>query len=282
MNLIKKKIFNFIDSFKTSKKCSFGNVLYDFLLGLRYWRIWYILGSKEIKLRYKRSKFGQLWHTITTAIYITFVGLIWAYLFKVPVVEFLPYLAISKILYDFISSTITNGCKYYYLEKSFILELPSPKSIYAYSNSLRNLLSFLHNIPVIIIVILLFKVSINSYIIFAVPAFFLILLNSVWITIIIGYLGARFRDIPPLLDALMGIIMMVTPIMWQIKQLPEHLHKYMLLNPFNVFIKITRDSILGIAPDPSYWLVAVGITIFGYMITFLFLRKCLNRISFWV
>jgi ABC-type polysaccharide/polyol phosphate export permease len=257
-------------------------VLIDFLAGLLFWRIWYMMGMKDIKLRYKRSKIGQLWHTLTTAIQIIFTGLIWAYLFHMPISEYFPYLAIGKIYFDWMNLIISNGAKYYYTEKNTMLELPSPKSIYAYSNTFKSFILFLHNFVVIIAVMIFFKHPINSNLIFLLPAIILVLLNSIWITVIIGYIGARFRDIPNLIDSLLGIVLMLTPIMWKVEQLPERVHKYLLLNPFNIFITINRDAILGYPPNFTYWFIAMLITVIGFLITIIFLRKYLYRISFWV
>lgn len=282
INFLKKQYQFLLNKTYTKNIYTIQNVIYDLLLGLRFWRIWYILGIKDIKLRYKRSKIGQVWHTLTTAIQVTFMGIIWAYLFKMPVAEFFPYLAISKIIYEYISSIITNGSKYYYTEKNTLLEMPSPKSIYAYANSFKAFISFLHNFIVIVAVVIIFKIPINFNTLYFLPALLLLLINSVWVTIFIGYLGARFRDIPPLIDSVIGIIVMITPIMWKVDQLPAYTHKYMILNPFNIFIKINRDALLGLPADLKYWGAAIILTICGYILVILGLKKYLYRITFWV
>lgn len=281
-DLLRKQYALLLEKTYTNEKTGFKAVLYDFLLGLRFWRIWYLLGIKDIKLRYKRSKLGQVWHVLVTFIQICSIGIIWAYLFKMPVADFFPYFAIGRVIYGFIATIITDGSKYYYTEKGFLLEMPSPKSIYAYSNTLQALITFLHDFVVVIAVMLFFKVPINFNIIYFVPAMGLLIINAVWATVIFGYIGARFRDIPPLLDSVIGIALMITPIMWKVEQLPVQAHKYMILNPFYIFIKISRDALLGLPPDYKYWLAAGGITIIGFLFTFIFLRKFIYRIAFWV
>lgn len=244
--------------------------------------MWVVLGIKEIKLRYKRTKFGQLWHVLSTSIQITLLGLIWAYLFKMPIKEFFPYLAIGKIFFEYMSHVITQGLKFYYAEKSFLLDIPCPKSVFAYANATNSFVSFLHNFIVLIIIVILFRVNVNINLIFLVPAVALIFINSIWISVLFGYMGARFRDVPPLITSLMGMIMMTTPILWKVDMLPYYLQKYMILNPFYVFIKINRDAILGYPPDFTYWCAALLVTVIGYTASFFMLKRAMYRISFWV
>lgn len=279
---LKNFFFLLIKKLETNNINSYQNVLHDFLLGLRYWRIWYILGTKEIKLRYKRSKFGQLWHVLSTSLQITFMGLIWSYLFKIPVKEFFPYLAVGKIFFEYLSLAVTGGMTFYYKERSFLLGARLPKSIFAYASSTYSLITFLHNFLVLVAVVIIFQIHINWNILFIIPGITLIFINSIWITILFGYLGTRFRDIPPLITSVMSMLMMITPVFWKVEMLPLYIQKYMILNPFYVFIKINRDAIFGYSPDYLYWGVAFLITALGYIITFFMLKRIMNRISFWV
>jgi ABC-type polysaccharide/polyol phosphate export permease len=37
--------------------------LADLLTGLRYWRVWHLLGISDLRHHYARSRLGQLWLT---------------------------------------------------------------------------------------------------------------------------------------------------------------------------------------------------------------------------
>src|SRR5215471_160937 len=74
--------------------------------GIRYWRISHLLGVRELRHRYARSKLGQLWLTLSTAIMIGALGAVWSLLWHQPVKELLPYFGTSLIIWTFLSQVL--------------------------------------------------------------------------------------------------------------------------------------------------------------------------------
>src|SRR5215471_11808980 len=77
----------------------------DLLGGIDNWRLSYLMGLGEIRQRYARSRIGQFWVTISTGIVVTVLGLLWSTLWKVPVADLLPFVAISLVVWTMISGT---------------------------------------------------------------------------------------------------------------------------------------------------------------------------------
>ena len=48
--------------------------LEELLGGMRYWRISHLIGVRDLRHRYVRSKLGQLWLTLSTAMMIGALG----------------------------------------------------------------------------------------------------------------------------------------------------------------------------------------------------------------
>ena len=46
--------------------------------GLHNWRVWHLLGLNELRHRYARSRFGQLWLTLSTAVMIGVLAIVWS------------------------------------------------------------------------------------------------------------------------------------------------------------------------------------------------------------
>ena len=75
------------------------HALKDFIHSFKYWRIFCLIGANEIRKRYSRSSLGQLWLTISLAINISVMGFIWSSLFKVPIHDYLPYVAAGLVFW---------------------------------------------------------------------------------------------------------------------------------------------------------------------------------------
>ena len=67
----------------------------DVVDGLRLWRLAVKLAWLDIKRRYRGSMLGPFWLTLSTAVMIGALGVLYAALFHMDVSEYLPFLALS-------------------------------------------------------------------------------------------------------------------------------------------------------------------------------------------
>ncbi len=74
-------------------------------------------------------------------------------------------------------------------------------------------------------------------------------LNAVWITMLLGSLCARFRDIQQLVGTLLQISLFLTPIFWSPDQLTGRTAMLAQFNPMYHLIAVVRDPMLGKAPE---------------------------------
>ncbi|MEE8660384.1 hypothetical protein CGLAMM_03380 [Acetobacteraceae bacterium EV16G] len=79
-------------------------VLDDVRRGLELSRLSVALGWLDIKLRYRGSILGPFWLTLSTAVMIAALGVLYARLFHMPFGEYLPFLSISLVMWSFIST----------------------------------------------------------------------------------------------------------------------------------------------------------------------------------
>ena len=67
----------------------------DIIGGLRQTHVWALLGLHDIRQRYRRSTLGPFWLTISMAIMIGTMGILYARLFSQDMSEYLPFLAVG-------------------------------------------------------------------------------------------------------------------------------------------------------------------------------------------
>lgn len=81
----------------------------DLREGLALWPLWLRLGWNDILQRYRRSMLGPFWLTASMAIMVIALGVLYAELFNTPVRDFLPYLCVGLLVWNLMSSFLTEG-----------------------------------------------------------------------------------------------------------------------------------------------------------------------------
>jgi ABC-type polysaccharide/polyol phosphate export permease len=235
----------------------------------------------DIRARYKRSILGPLWITLSTAIGVVGLGFIWSELFHMDRATFIPMLTIGLILWQFMSACIVESTSVFSKQGNIIRNLNLPIALHPAQLVLRHIINLGHNIPLFIIVALIMGRTFNAYTFMIVPALVLVIANLYWISMMLGTLGARFRDLEYLVSMIMPLLMFLSPVMYRANALPK-LGKYMWMNPLADMIEIVRYPLLGEATPALTYAINIGMLIVGGSLTYLLFNAKRNRIAFWV
>jgi ABC-type polysaccharide/polyol phosphate export permease len=254
----------------------------DVSVGLTDWRVWLLLGMNDIRQRYRRSRLGQFWITLAMAIQIGTLGFLYSYLFHLPVAQYLPYLGTSFVIWGLLSSVILESCSVFIAAEGYLRQVPMPKSIYVHRMLVRNVVTFLHNLVIIPPLYLFFHVPVSATQLLALAGILVLLLNGMWVGLFLGTLCARFRDMPQIMVSLVQIAFYLTPVMYRRVQLPAKWQGLFALNPFQSFLDIVREPMLGSPPPLIAWEISGLITIVGFAVTAVFFSRFRARIVYWL
>jgi ABC-type polysaccharide/polyol phosphate export permease len=265
-----------------SMKMHLARAFEDLGSGLRDWRMWVLLGTNDIRQRYRRSRLGQFWITLAMATTIVSLGILYAFLFKISLREYLPYMGTNFVVWGLISGIVTESCVVFISAEGYLRQTPMPKSVFVHRMLVRNSLIFLHNLVILPPLFLVFDVPVSWALLLAPLGVALILLNGIWVGLLLGALCARFRDLPQIVGNLMQVVYFLTPVMWKPSQLPTEVSLLVDLNPFQSFLALVRDPLMGSPPPLHAWKMALAVTVFGYAIAILFFARFRARIVYWL
>jgi ABC-2 type transport system permease protein/lipopolysaccharide transport system permease protein len=252
----------------------------DLSEGLRRWELWGALGWHDIRQRYRRSTLGPFWITLSMGIMVGALGFLYAELFGQKIRDYLPFLALGLIVWGLISSPILDGCNVFIGSEGVIRQLRAPLSVHVFRMVWRNVIIFVHNMVIYVVLLVAFGIWPGAPALLALPAALILCLTGIWTGLLAGLLSARFRDIPYMTASVIQILFLVTPILWHIDQLGNKLVAE--LNPFYHLIEILRLPLLGRVPPLSSWLVALAVTVLGYLVTLAFFVRFRERIAYWI
>jgi ABC-type polysaccharide/polyol phosphate export permease len=253
----------------------------DLSLGFQKRWVWTALAMQDIRLRYRGSVLGPFWMTISTLVMVVAMGLIYAHLFRTDNRSYIPYLALGLIVWQLLSNLITEGCNTFIHAESVIQQVPIPFSIYAYRTVARNFIVVAHSLVIVPFVLLLFSIPVGWRLGEAAAGLVLLAIDGVWISLFLGMLSLRFRDVPPIVASFLQVCFFLTPVFWPIELLGRW-QPVAELNPLFAAIDIVRAPLIGRAPAPHSWAVLLVATAVGAALTFALFARFRSRIAYWV
>lgn len=253
----------------------------DLLEGLRLWEFWTTMGLQGVRRGYRRSVLGPFWLTLSLAVTVAALSLLYGQLFGVPLERYVPHLALGFIAWQFISGVVEGSCSVFVRHQAWIVNARRPLSVFVLTGVWGNLLEMAHNAPVYAAVALWFGIFAGAAGLQVVPGLALVLLNAVWVGLLLGTVCARFRDVPPVVASVMRIAFFLTPVIW----MPEMLGPraaLALYNPFTYFVELVRAPLLGRAVPALTWLLVLAVTAAGWTAAAIVFTRYRGRVPYWL
>jgi ABC-type polysaccharide/polyol phosphate export permease len=260
----------------------YAPVFADIRTGFLSWQLWGRLGWRDTRLRYQRTAIGPFWATLSLGIFVVIMGVLWAHLWKMDVKVFLPFLTSGMIVWLLFSSMTIEGCAVFTGSELILKQLRVSYTMLACSGVFRNLIVFGHNLIIYVLVFIYVGLPLTWSMLLIFPGLILLCLNGIWISLVLGLICARYRDIQQLTQSLLQIAMFLTPIFWAPSQLQGRLRALADYNLFYHYVQIVRAPLMGQAPELWSWGVVCGATVVGWAITILLHARFRRRITYWL
>jgi lipopolysaccharide transport system permease protein len=245
------------------------------------WRRWALLGWFDILSRYRRTVFGPLWIVLMTFISVSAIGFVYSSIFNLSVRNFLPFVALGITIWTWVSTALIESCTAFSAYKFILLNhRVYPSSVLVRIVS-RNLYIFLHNCLVVAIFFIFLKSSVTWNCLLVIPGILVLAAVIFSLSIFLAFACARFHDLSQLVISLMGLLFMVTPVIWKPEILGQR--EYIAqLNPLTHLIALVRQPILGISPELLDWAVAGGVFFIFSFLAWLITRTFNSQVLLWV
>jgi ABC-type polysaccharide/polyol phosphate export permease len=253
----------------------------DIVGGLMQFPIWGRLGWQEVKRRYRRTVIGPFWATLSIGMFLGGMTFVSAPLFHTSIRSILPFLAAGFVTWSYITALINEGCTTY-ASGSLITQLSFPYSILNMMIIWRNVIVFLHNVLIVVVVIIILHVPVNWNTLLVIPGLLIVAANGFWLTMILGLISLRFRDIQQLVANLIQILFFATPIFWQPTQLGEHAREIVEFNYVYHLIEVMRAPMLGTVPAPLSYEITIGGALLGWLLAYEVFARFRRRVPYWI
>lgn len=260
----------------------YSEAITDILGGIRSTQMWGRIGWAETRRRYRRTVFGPFWSSISLAIFVVAMGIVWANIWNMDPKKYLAFLNSGMLAWVLLSSFLNEGCQVFVASETLIKQFPINYMMLVCSLMWRNLLVFFHNFIVYVPVYIYSGLPVTMNTLLVVPGIILLCINGLWISLSLGMLCARYRDVQQVIVSFLQISMFVTPIFWSPEQLTG---KAALLVHYNLlyhYVAIIREPLMGTAPSAWTWSFVLVATVVGWAGTIFIFARFRRRLAYWL
>lgn len=235
--------------------------------------------------RYRRMSLGILWAVVPPIVYVWGIGGFLRVLQPgLDKTLFLAHVAVAFVLFRLITTTLTDAVSLFGQYRAYIFDGSTRLTDFVLRNLLNSLLYFVVAIPVVLAAMIPSPHIDWAGVPMAVAGFLVLLFNLFLYAVVLGFAGARLRDLSQVMGSLTMALFLVTPIVWLGEQAPAGtLHgTLMRANPLFHFLEIVKAPLFGRAIELAT-LVYVGVaTLLGVLGALLSYRAFARRLPVWL
>jgi len=245
------------------------------------WKIWVSIGVEDVVGKYRRTVLGPLWIVFGQCAYIFGIFLIHRSLQGGDNNNYLTFLSISLPLWAMVSGFINDGCNSFLRAKGYIESYPLPLPIYVIRTVVSNIVTFLHLLPIYVILAIATHTPVGFDAVLAIPGFVLSIVFGLGAGLGLASLTARFRDIGAGVSAIVLLMFVLSPVFWE-PSAQQKANLVVKLNPFYYLLEVVRDPLLGLHVSSGVWLTALSISLLSLIAGTVIYRVMRPTVVYWL
>lgn len=269
------------DKTQSFRRQNISYAVNDLILGFRKTRVAWHLAWRESFLPYKLGLLGPIWITLQTALWVLAVGLFIGPSLVHDSPHYFAYVAIGFAVYNLFTVLFTEGSNVFIRSTNFILNIPNPYTIYVLKVIFRGFIQVIMALPVIAASMIATGLQLQPMALLVIPGLILCNLFGLGVILAFGSISVSYRDITFGLQAIMRLMMFVTPIFW-IASETGFRSLISQANPIYHFMEIIRQPLLGESAAGYHWLVCIGMTVPALIIGFAFFLSLRDKMAIWL
>lgn len=192
------------------------------------------------------------------------------------------YVAIGIIFYSGIQTFMTGGTQVFVREKSRILNVALPLSVFALKNSARVLLELLITSPIILVTMIFFRPEFGPAMLLALPGVMIYFVFGFGVTLALGTIASRYTDVVYLTMAIMRVMLFMTPVFWLPEQTRGARHWFAHYNPLYHILTVVREPLMGKTPEMVHYIIASLTALAALSAGLLLFTRFRSRIPLWI
>lgn len=251
---------------------------------LRRPEFWAYSSWLDVVTRYRRTRLGLVWLMAPVLMFMFVVGPLYAGLFQRDLHVYMVHLGMGYAVWRMLVMVVTDSTTAFRSNKSFILDGKTRLTDYALRSLAKALFYFAFSM-VGMVGVLLWSSAVPAW---AIPTVLVtvpvVVLNLLWLAYCISLLGARSPDFGQMLQTVLMVGMLFTPIIWEGDRYPADSTGGIIvrLNPAFHLLEVVREPLFGRIPSMLSMLYVGLMTVLGWVLAAILCRRYARYVPIWI
>lgn len=197
--------------------------------------------QKEIRGKYKGSFLGVLWSFLNPLLMVLVYALVFPYIMRMNVPNYLVYLITGVIPWNFFTTCITTGCNCVWINGGIIKKVYFPREILPISVVVAGLINFLISCVIILIFTIFGGIGISIQLLWLPLIAIIQSALSLGLLFVLSAINVYVRDIEYLVAFLLNLLFYATPILYTASMFPSKVRWILYLNPMSTIVDAYRS-----------------------------------------
>jgi ABC-2 type transport system permease protein len=222
---------------------------------------------KDLKLKYRGSVFGFLWSLLNPLLMIVVYTIAFTYILGIRNERFVFYLMLGQLAWTFFAGSMMMSTGSIVDNAGLLRTVLFPRAILPIGTVLFNFAQYILTASVFLPVMLAwYRVPLAAPMLLFPVVLALQVLFTIGFAMILATTTAFFRDVKHLVEVALAVLFWLTPIIYELGQVPERLRLVILLSPMSPFVASYHDLFLyNKWPEPAVWLMAATYAIGAFV-----------------
>lgn len=204
-----------------------------------------VITQKELKIRYKSSFFGYLWSVANPLLFAMIYFFVFKMIMKIQIPNYTLFLITGLFPWQWFSSSVTNSLFSFLNNAQIIKKVVFPRSVIPISNVLMEFFHFCCTIPVIVFFLFIYDKTPHIDWLWGIPILGVAqMIMSSGLALALASLNLFFRDLERFVTLGIMVLFYFTPILYDIKMIPDKYKWVIDFNPVAILINAWRGLLM--------------------------------------
>lgn len=237
-----------------------------------------ILARKDFFVKYRRASFGMLWAVGLPLIQAVVLSAVFSRILNNKAHDYPAYVFSGLVPWSFFASTLSQGSTAVVDNASLSNKIYFPRAILPLVSVVSSLYGMVVSLAILIVMCLGFGVHLTWHVVFLLPGVLLVAVLAASFALVNSALHVYFRDIRYMVQASLTVWIYLTPVIFQVQQLPAALRPLIKLNPMTGVVELFRFATVGGSPGWATSLISTGVWTVVLVVVALQLHRRFDRV----
>lgn len=235
----------------------------------KYKDLLFLLVSKNIKLKYRRSWLGYVWSVLNPLLIMIVMTLVFSHMFSRNIENFPVYLFCGRLLYEYMNNTTKQSLTSITGNAGMLKKTYVPKYMFTLARVTSGLVDLFFSMGALVIVLIATKAKVNWYALLFPVVLIQLYFFTLGLSLFLSQAAVFFKDTQFIYNAVTTAWLYLTPIFYPLESLPEWMIWFIKhFNPMYFYVGQFRDLIYygrmpGHLIQLAGWGAAIAMLLFG-------------------